>query len=132
MTDPKIIPITLTVAHVEFGGNTGRGAYFYSFSPDLLICGKGEQGVTLRYAFCKSVPHRFKIISLLNSDSTGQIGPAEIASDGSWVQVVNANKERTLIFFSVVVKDTHTGTHFSCDPQVGNDPEISPTEFGRH
>lgn len=67
MTDPKIIPITLTVAHVEFGGNTGRGAYFYSFSPDLLICGKGEQGVTLRYAFCKSVPHRFKIISLLNS-----------------------------------------------------------------
>ncbi|AOL17999.1 hypothetical protein ABQW55_000600 [Xanthomonas citri pv. malvacearum] len=132
MTDPQIIPITLTVAHVEFGGNTGRGAYFYSFSPDLLIVGKGEQDVTLRYAFCKSVPHRFKIISLLNSDSTGQIGPQHIDPDGRGVQVVNANKDRTLIFFSVVVKDTHTGNHFSCDPQVGNDPEISPTEFGRH
>ncbi|MBV6812807.1 hypothetical protein ACE15N_00575 [Xanthomonas campestris pv. passiflorae] len=132
MTDPKIIPIELTVAHVGFGGNTGRGTYFYSFSPDLLICGKGEQGVTLRYAFCKSVPHRFKIISLLNSDSTGQIGPAKIDPNGSWVEVVNANNDQTLIFFSVVVKDTHTGAHFSCDPQVGNDPEISPTEFGRH
>ncbi|MCL1501092.1 hypothetical protein A7D16_10625 [Xanthomonas nasturtii] len=131
MTDSKIIPIELTVAHVAFGGNTGSGAYFYSFSPDLLICGKGEQGVILRYAFCKSVPHHFKIISLLNSDATGQIGPQQIDPDGRGVQVVNANKERTLIFFSVVVKDTHTGAHFSCDPQVGNDPEISPQEFGR-
>ncbi|NIK03297.1 hypothetical protein FHR53_000853 [Xanthomonas arboricola] len=131
MTDSKTILIELTVAHVKFGGNTGRGAYFYSFSPDLLICGKGEQDVILRYAFCESVPKHFKIISLLNSDSTGQIGKSHIASDGSWVEVVNANKRPTLIFFTVVVKDTRTGAHFSCDPQVGNDPEISPQEFGR-
>ncbi|CEJ42790.1 hypothetical protein ACSAMZ_01565 [Xanthomonas citri pv. bilvae] len=132
MTDSKIIPITLTVAHVEFGGNTGRGAYFYSFSPDLLIVGKGEQDVTLCYRFCGSVPKRFKIISLLSSDATGQIGKPDINPDGQSVTVVNANNKPTLIFFTVVVKDTITGAHFSCDPQVGNDPEISPTEFGRH
>ena len=131
MTDSKTILIELTVAHVAFGGNTGRGTYFYSFSPDLLICGKGEQDVILRYAFCESVPKHFKIISLLNSDATGQIGKSHIASDSRSVHVVNANKRPTLIFFTVVVKDTRTGTHFSCDPQVGNDPEISPQEFGR-
>ena len=46
--------------------------------------------------------------------------------DGRWVSFVNANDRATLIFFTVIVEDMQRETRFSCDPQVGNDPQISP------
>ena len=120
------VVVTLTVARVEFGGNTGKGEYFYSFSPDLLLVGKGQQDVTLLYRFDDEVPYQFRIRSLLSSDAHDQIKKPHIAEDGRSVSVVNRNTKATLIFFTVIIEDEKRKLLFSCDPQVGNDPQISP------
>ncbi|CAD0303214.1 hypothetical protein ABQZ69_17830 [Xanthomonas sp. WHRI 8391] len=120
------IIITLTVARVDFGGNTGKGEYFYSFSPDLLLVGKGQQDVTLVYRFDVDVPYQFRIRSLLSSDAHDQLEEPEIADDGRSVSVLNRNNKATLIFLTVIIEDEKRKLLFSCDPQVGNDPQISP------
>ncbi|AKC80304.1 hypothetical protein XarzCFBP7410_07640 [Xanthomonas arboricola pv. zantedeschiae] len=129
MTDFKI---KLTVARVGFGGNTGAGEYFYSFAPDLLIVDKHDKASTLHYYFDEDVvPRHFKIRSLLSSDALKQIGQPTISPDGRSVHVTNANSVPTLIFLTIIVEDESRKdkkTWFSCDPQVGNDPQINPQE----
>ncbi|EGD16360.1 hypothetical protein XGA_5116 [Xanthomonas hortorum ATCC 19865] len=64
---------------------------------------------------------------MLTTDSKEQIvHPIEIAIDGRSATVINRNEIATLIFLSFVVEDTDKKILFSCDPQVGNDPKISP------
>jgi hypothetical protein len=121
-----IVDITLTAAHVVFGGNAGHGRYFYSFSPDVITVGKGQTPVKLIYRLDKEVSHHFKIRAVLNSDARGQIERTAIAPDGRSAEVYNLNTVQTLIFFSVLIYDDKRDQLFSCDPQVGNDPEISP------
>ncbi|KLD74870.1 hypothetical protein FZ025_08045 [Xanthomonas hyacinthi] len=121
-----IVEITLTAAHVVFGGNAGRGRYFYSFSPDVITVGEGQTPVTLIYRLDKEVSPHLKIRAVLNSDARGQIQSTTIAKDGRSAEVLNLNTVQTLIFFSVLVYDDKREQLFSCDPQVGNDPEITP------
>jgi hypothetical protein len=121
-----IVEITLTAAHVVFGGNAGHGRYFYSFSPDVITVGKGQTPVKLIYRLDKEVSQHFKIRAVLNSDARGQIEHTTIAPDGRSADVYNLNTVQTLIFFSVLIYDDKRDQLFSCDPQVGNDPEISP------
>ncbi|KLD69933.1 hypothetical protein [Xanthomonas pisi] len=122
-----ILPISLTVADVGFGGNTGGSKYFYSFSPDLALACKGQSPLTMVYSFAKEVRGNFQIRSVLTTDSKEQIvHPIEISPDGRSATVINRNEVATLIFLSFVVEDTDKKILFSCDPQVGNDPKISP------
>jgi hypothetical protein len=121
-----IVEITLTAAHVVFGGNAGHGRYFYSFSPDVITVGKEQMPVTMIYRLDKEVSHHFRIRAVLNSDARGQIQSTTIAEDGRSAAVFNLNTMQTLIFFAVLVYDSKREQLFSCDPQVGNDPEISP------
>ncbi len=122
-----ILPISLTVADVGFGGNTGGSKYFYSFSPDLALACKGQSPLTMVYSFAKEVRCNFQIRSVLTTDSKEQIvHPIEISPDGRSATVINRNEIATLIFLSFVVEDTDKKILFSCDPQVGNDPKISP------
>ncbi|PPU73619.1 MULTISPECIES: hypothetical protein [Xanthomonas] len=127
MTEEHHLCISLTVADVGFGGNTGAGKYFYSFSPDLALACKGQSPLAMRYTFAKEVRPNFKIRSVLTSDSKDQIvQPIMADEDGRGVTVINRNNAATLIFLSFVVEDTDKMILFSCDPQVGNDPKISP------
>lgn len=121
------IDIEFTVAHVGFGGNAGHGRYFYSFSPDVVLVGKGQSPVEITYRLDKEVPKNFKITNVLSTDSKDQIGPPKIHKSGRHVSIVNQNTIPTLILFSVLVYDDKRKALFSCDPQVSNDPVIKPT-----
>jgi hypothetical protein len=132
--DPPMKPLEremfLTVAYTGFGGNTKDGNYFYSFSPHMVLVGKGQQGLRMRYVLQDEVPDYFRIVSLLSSDSHQQIHDVEVAEDGRSVRFKNHNNTRTLIFFSIIVHDERRDIVFGCDPQVGNDPEIKPLPRG--
>ncbi|MCE4516454.1 hypothetical protein LYZ87_13240 [Xanthomonas hortorum pv. vitians] len=107
MTDKKKLHISLTVADVGFGGNTGGSKYFYSFSPDLALACKGQSPLTMVYSFAKEVRDNFQIRSVLTTDSKEQIvHPIKIAIDGRSATVINRNEIATLIFLSFVVEDT--------------------------
>lgn len=132
--DPPMKPLEremfLTVAYTGFGGNTKDGNYFYSFSPHMVLVGKGQQGLRMRYVLQDEVPDYFRIVALLSSDSHQQIHAVEVADDGRSVRFTNHNNVRTLIFFSIIVHDERRDIIFGCDPQVGNDPEIKPLPRG--
>ncbi|BAV98885.1 hypothetical protein [Lysobacter enzymogenes] len=127
--------IELTVAHVGFGGNAGKGHYFYSFAPDVVTF-QQPGGLWIEYAFEAQVPERFEIRNVLTSDAKDQIGPPVFdpsEKDPDYrrrVYLFNRNTESTLIFFTVLVRDRLSNYNdvelISCDPQVGNDPQIVP------
>jgi len=123
---PAPIVIEFTVAYVVFGGNAGGGQYFYSFSPDVVMAYKGQKPVQMVYKLDEGVSKHFIIKSLLSSDAKDQIYDIKIAADGRSVSLMNRNDQPTLIFFSVLVHDTKRNAMVPCDPQVGNDPEITP------
>ncbi|GAB3352002.1 hypothetical protein [Lysobacter tyrosinilyticus] len=136
MTDqnPPLKPLEremfLTVAYTGFGGNTKDGNYFYSFAPHMVLVGKGQQGLRMRYVFQDEVPEYFRIVALLSSDSHKQIHDVEVADDGRSVRFKNHANIQTLIFFSIIVHDERRDIIFGCDPQVGNDPEVRPLPRG--
>lgn len=127
--------IELTVAHVGFGGNAGKGHYFYSFAPDVVTFQK-PGGLWIEYVFEAQVAERFEIVNVLSSDAKKQIGPPvfdppqDKAVYRRRVYLFNRNSKSTLIFFTVLVRDklsNHNDVQLiSCDPQVGNDPQIVP------
>ncbi|MGO1068523.1 hypothetical protein [Lysobacter sp. CA199] len=121
--------IELTVAYVGFGGNAGQSRYFYSFAPDVVTLSTNGP-VQMSYIFEPQVPQRFQIINVLSSDSFKQIQNVQVAADGRSVSFLNLNSVQTLIFFTVLVRDNESNsieaTVISCDPQVGNDPQITP------
>lgn len=120
------IDIEFTVAHVGFGGNAGRGRYFYSFSPDVVLVGKDQSPVKIIYRLDQEVSKHFKIKNVLSTDSKDQIERPKVHSSGRHVSLINKNTVPTLILFSVLVYDEKRKNLFSCDPQVSNDPEIKP------
>lgn len=131
---PPVRDIALTVAYVGFGGNAGQSRYFYSFAPDVVTLRDGGP-VVIRYVFEPQVPERFQIVNVLSSDSFKQIQSIDVAKDGRSVTLYNRNTVQTLIFFTVLVRDNQSNsieaTVISCDPQVGNDPQITPTGRGK-
>ncbi|KAB7762495.1 hypothetical protein CKY51_21230 [Xanthomonas maliensis] len=116
----------MSVAYVEIGGNTGHGKYQYHFQPSLMLTPSQERNVTMRYRFDEAVGFNFRIRNLISSDSQNQISNIQYCPDGRWVSFRNANDRSTLIFFMVVVEDLQRRDVFSCDPEVGNDPQITP------
>jgi hypothetical protein len=127
--DVPVLSIQLTLAHVGFGGNAGKGHYFYSFSPDVVTV-QTSTPITLEYVFEDEVSSRFEIVNVLNSDAYKQIGTPEVLDDGRRVRMRNQNSVSTLIFFTVLVRDSLSAYNdvdlISCDPQVGNDPQVIP------
>ncbi|WP_228735136.1 hypothetical protein [Xanthomonas euvesicatoria] len=120
------IDCAMSVAYVEIGGNTGRGKYHYHYQPGMMLVPGHHRNVTMRYRFDEAVGFNFRIRKLISSDSQNQISNITYDPDGRWVSFRNANDRPTLIFFMVVVEDLQRGDTFSCDPEVGNDPQITP------
>lgn len=112
--------IKLTVAYVEFGGNTGDGKYFYSYSPDIIKVNKPDQ--TLTFELSNATDDRFQVESLVSTDANSQFQQAVVKSNKRGIDVLDKNSQAQLTLVAVLVKDTVTGLHISCDPQVLNVP----------
>lgn len=114
--------IQLTVAYVEFGGNTGGGKYFYSYSPDIIKVTQPNE--TLDFVLSKATDSRFNIDTLVSTDANNQLQDMKLASNKKAISVVNKNTHAQLTLVAVLVNDTSSGLHISCDPQVLNVPEL--------
>ena len=114
--------IQLTVAYVEFGGNTGAGKYFYSYSPDIIKVTQKDE--TLDFVLSKATDARFAIDTLVSTDANNQFLNLKLASNKRSITVVDKNTHNQLTLVSVLVKDTANDLHISCDPQVLNVPEL--------
>lgn len=113
--------ILLTVAYVEFGGNTGDGKYFYSYLPDIIKVTKENEMMT--FELSGATDDRFTVDTLVSTDANAQFQKPAIKSNKRGVDVLNINSNPQLTLLSVLVKDNVTGLHISCDPQVLNVPD---------
>ncbi|MFC3195908.1 hypothetical protein ACFODZ_16760 [Marinicella sediminis] len=113
--------IQLTVAYVAFGGNTGQGAYFYSYSPDIIQV--TEKDTKMNFVLSDATDERFIINQLVSTDANQQFEPALLEQGKRSIRVMNKNTHSQLTMVSVLVQDTTTGAYISCDPQVLNVPD---------
>jgi hypothetical protein len=113
--------IELTVAFVGFGGNIGKGEYFYSYNENVIMVTKADE--ELNFILSSETAKNFKISNLVTTDSNNQFeSPVKQAGDRS-IKVLDKNSNAQLTLVSVLVEDTERGVLISCDPQVLNVPD---------
>ncbi len=113
--------IELTVVRVYSGGNAGRGHYFYSFSPNIVM---SQVPTTLAYVLSRETPQGLTIHWAVTSASPGQFDAPVYSRDKRTVRIHNHVLRPELINVAVVVVDeTKPGEFVKCDPQVINIPD---------
>ncbi len=112
--------IQLTVAYVAFGGNTGGGQYFYSYFPDIIKVHQANE--KMEFEFSKATDERFQIDTMVSTDANAQFQSPVVRANKRSLEVLNINSHAQLTLVAMLVKDTVTGLHISCDPQVLNVP----------
>ncbi len=96
------------------------GNYDYEFSADSVVL--RHSPTTVVYALTESTQSTYLIEDVVTTDSKSQIRSIEIAKDGRSVTLINLNTVRTLIYLTILVRDTSTRTLVNCDPQMTNAP----------
>jgi hypothetical protein len=115
--------INLSVSYVEFGGNTGKGEYFYALSEETIIVFNKNETMTIQLS--ESTSKRFKINRIISSNPASFID-LKIVDEGRKAYFVNTNLFNQTINVSILVEDIKNGGKlFSCDPQILNscDPD---------
>ena len=113
--------IELSVAKVEFGGNTGEGKYFYAFRPQTIIVKTNHSPIVVN--FTKSTSDDFVMVALLTTDSQDILSKPIFTMGNRSLEIQTNNSTQQLISVSVLVKDKSDGSLLNCDPQVLNDPD---------
>jgi hypothetical protein len=108
--------VGLTLARVNFGGNAGRGRYFFDFSmnPILVLQAKAMLRITLS----ADTPQEVIIDSLVSSDARGQLGAPQITDFNRTVLVPIDNSAPYIMQIGLILRDEKTGEMIVCDPQV--------------
>ncbi|MCR6703018.1 MAG: hypothetical protein NVV68_18540 [Dokdonella sp.] len=113
--------VHLTVFAVDSSAGLLRdGNYDYEFSADSVVL--RHSPTTVVYALTESTQSTYLIEDVVTTDSKSQVRSIEIAKDGRSVTLVNLNTVRTLIYLTILVRDTSTRTLVNCDPQMTNAP----------
>lgn len=117
MTNSLInLPVSLTLARVNFGGNTGRGRYFFDFSTGSILV--QEAKTLLVITLSPDTPQEIVIDSLVSSDARGQMGVPRITNFSRTVEVAVDNNQPYIIQVGVILRDEKSGELIVCDPQV--------------
>lgn len=117
MTNSLInLPVSLTLARVNFGGNTGRGRYFFDFSTGSILV--QEAKTLLVITLSPDTPQEIVIDSLVSSDARGQMGVPRITNFSRTVEVAVDNSQPYIIQVGVILRDEKSGELIVCDPQV--------------
>lgn len=114
------IKVLLNLAAVESGGNTADGRYFYSFTPSLLIARQSPTSVV--FELSPDTASHYAIEDLVTTDAKFQLSQGRTSDDGRAMTIENRNTERSLIFISVLVRDSKNDLLINCDPQMINVP----------
>jgi hypothetical protein len=123
---PGRIQITteISVAHVESGGNTGGGRYFFAFKRDHILVEQRE--TTLVFALSEDTSKDFIVEALVSSDARGQLSAPMVASDARSASVVVMDTTSYLLNIGLIVHNTATFDTLVCDPQVVCRPKPGP------
>ncbi|MCQ4166515.1 hypothetical protein [Tahibacter harae] len=116
MTNLINLPVSLTLARVNFGGNAGRGRYFFDFSTDSILVQEAKTLLTITLS--PDTPQEIIIESLVSSDARGQLGTPTITNFSRSVEVVVDNSLPYIIQVGLILRDEKTGELIVCDPQV--------------
>lgn len=117
MTNSLInLPVSLTLARVNFGGNAGRGRYFFDFSTGSILV--QEAKTLLIITLSPDTPQEIVIDSLVSSDARGQMGVPRITNFSRTVEVAVDNSQPYIIQVGVILRDEKSGELIVCDPQV--------------
>ena len=121
--------LTLTVADVMFGGNSGnKSQYFYTYSRNYMM--KGDTNNNEFYVQLMSGDNnndRFKITNFASSSPVLTADTKSIPNCLLTITLENPSKDviyPSLINFVVIVHDTIKDEYFCCDPQVINSPPV--------
>ena len=116
MTNLINLPVSLTLARVNFGGNAGRGRYFFDFSTDSILVQEAKTLLTITLS--PDTPQEIIIESLVSSDARGQLGTPRITNFSRSVEVAVDNSLPYIIQVGLILRDEKTGELIVCDPQV--------------
>ncbi|MCX7552742.1 hypothetical protein OS175_02525 [Marinicella sp. S1101] len=114
--------IKLSVAKVEFGGNTGEGQYFYAFSPQTIFITDKQSEFTIE--FTASTAEDFAMLAVVSSDNNSTFTNPTFGSGHRSLSIKTNSEKSQLINVSVIVQDKSDKTLINCDPQVLNDPDL--------
>lgn len=117
---PPTRTVTLNVARVDNGGNTGAGKYFYSFNDNIITIDQPDTEMTFELG--ADTASTIVVTGMVSSDSFSQLVNVRVNPDGRSVSVTNKNTVEYLIQVAVLAYDEKTGESFICDPQVINIP----------
>lgn len=119
MATQKIV-VSLSVARVGHGGNTGKGQYFYSFEPDNILV--ADPDTVVAFELSDDTPDEIEIWKIVTS-SPAQFRDVKFGKDHRSASLINANTVEQLISVSVLVTDKRAdGRVLNCDPQMINVP----------
>lgn len=118
------ITTEISVAHVESGGNTGGGRYFFAYKRDHILVEQRE--TTLVFALSEDTSKDFIVETLVSSDARGQLRDPVVASDSRSASVVVMDTTSYLLHIGLIVRNTATMDTMVCDPQVVCRPRPGP------
>jgi len=117
--------LTLYVWETPSGdGNLHDGLYAFRYSHRTLNTKAGEY---MKIVLDDQTNLKLAIVDYLTT-APGAISIA-VAPENTAMLHVNGMIDRQLVFFSIVLESTNQTPPIAlfCDPQVGNDPKVSPT-----
>lgn len=110
--------VHLTVFAVDSSPLVRDGDYDYEFSADAVVL--RHSPTTIVYALTQTTESYYTIEDVVTTDSKSQIRTIEISKDKRSVTLVNINSVRTLIYLTILVRDTRNRALVNCDPQMTN------------
>ena len=125
---PVDIDNNLNIKYVGTGGNAGSGAYLYWYQNNSVLAPSGgNMTINLLDALSPGSPNtRYFVYSYTSTSKRIKANKPPVSKTSTAIQFTMALDEHELAFLAVVVWDKETNAIFSCDPQVGNDPETAP------
>lgn len=114
----------LTIRYVGTGGNAGAGAYLYAYgNSSVLAPDGGDMTVNVIDAASPTNNSRYYVYSYTSTSSRIVSHKPPVSKTATSIKFTLKLNPHELAFLAVIVWDKTNGVIFSCDPQVGNDPE---------
>lgn len=114
----------LTIRYVGKGGNAGAGAYLYAYGDSSVLAPEGgNMTVNVIDADSPESNSRYYVYSYTSTSSRIVSPKPPVSKTATSIEFTLKLNPHELAFLAVIVWDKTNDVIFSCDPQVGNDPE---------
>ncbi|MBA3487829.1 MAG: hypothetical protein H0T88_11700 [Lysobacter sp.] len=117
----------LKISHVGQGGNAGGGAYKYSYCNDSVLAPDGgNMTVNVTDGDSPENNTRYYVYSYTSTSPRITSPNPPVSKTATFIEFALNLTPHELAFLAIIIWDAKNDVLFSCDPQVGNDPETVP------